>query len=659
VVDEHETALRAALSTPADSHVGFGRAGAVEVTTFPASSTATHNASDTHDTAKIAFPGSTEVKCHAPAPPVGFVETSTFPESSTATQNEGLEHEIPLMNASPSTFTEDQAPAPPVGFVDVSTSPASSPAAQNVVVGHETPKMASDPSTFEVVQADAPPVGSLLVTTSPVTSVATHRPVPGHDIPSKVAPVACTTLHVRGPLVGFLVVRTFPMSSTAAHKLIEGQETPYIGTAMSAWIHADAPAVGSTLVQNWLGVVVDVVATQNGPGAQDTAENALLPPTTVDAVHAGPPPAGSVEVRTFPPLSTATHSDTDLHDRPEIVWPSSMVAGVVHPGLAAVGLADASTEALVPEEVWSSNATHSFVEGHDTPETGLETAVDFQSVATVVVGSVVAYMSPPEPMKAAPTATQVDAEAQETPDREGPTVIVFQTASIPSAGSVDVAIRPSSVVATHSVVVGQEIPKKPIDPGSTDFMFHAAAPPVGLVDVTTLPAPSTATHKFSDGHEIACSWRRLVSTPDVTRHACEGSVEVMTSLDASIPTHRAADGHETPCANAGGEGLGSGSAGPKLHASGDGVSASAVAATRPAMPRLATTAKLTTSERLTGAHARERGSTPSGAINRTTIRLKTMKPPVLDWPANLRLARSHAGFAQPCDPTTPHRPGDA
>ena len=135
---------------------------------------------------------------------------------------------------------------------------------------------------------------------------------------------------------------------------------------------------------------MDVVATQNGPAAHETAENALLPPITVDAFHAAAPPVGSVVVSVLPPESTATHSEGELHDSPAIVWPGSIVAGAVHPGLAPVGLVDAITEALVPEEVWFSNATHSVGDGHETPWTALETAVDFQSVATVVVGSMVA-----------------------------------------------------------------------------------------------------------------------------------------------------------------------------------------------------------------------------------------------------------------------------
>jgi hypothetical protein len=170
---------------------------------------------------------------------------------------------------------------------------------------------------------------------------------------------------------------------------------------------------------------------------------------------------------------------------------------------------------------------------------------------------------------------------------------VFQTALLPSAGSVDVAINPPPLAATQSVVVGHEIAEKPGGgPPTPDLVFQAAAPPVGSVEVITSPPPSTATHNRSDGHEMPRSWYGCVSTPVVTRHAREGSVEVITSPEASIATHSAADGHETPCANAGGEGLGSGSIVPKLpHASGAGESASAAAPDDAITPTIANTVR--------------------------------------------------------------------
>jgi hypothetical protein len=173
------------------------------------------------------------------------------------------------------------------------------------------------------------------------------------------------------------------------------------------------------------------------------------------------------------------------------------------------------------------------------------------------------------------------------------------------------------LIATHSVVVGHEIPEKPVS--TPDLFFQSLVPPVGLVEVTMLPP--TATHNCSDGHEIPASCRPLVSTPVVTRHAPDGSVEVITSLEASIATQNVEDGHDTAFANGGGEGLGSGSAFPKLHASGDGVSANAGAATEADTTNLATTASASRHAPL-----RERG-------------VRVRAPPRRDWLASVTAAR--------------------
>src|SRR5205807_10346536 len=61
--------------------------GRVEVTTFPASSTAAHSLMDGHETPNSNRPVSTRAMCHARVPPAGSVEVRTFPNPSTATQN--------------------------------------------------------------------------------------------------------------------------------------------------------------------------------------------------------------------------------------------------------------------------------------------------------------------------------------------------------------------------------------------------------------------------------------------------------------------------------------------------------------------------------------------------------------------------------------------
>jgi hypothetical protein len=74
----------------------------VELTTFPARSTATHSEADGHEI-PLSAPGqgpsevqlgSTAVIVHALLPPFGSVEVTTSPRSSTATHKDWDGHEI-------------------------------------------------------------------------------------------------------------------------------------------------------------------------------------------------------------------------------------------------------------------------------------------------------------------------------------------------------------------------------------------------------------------------------------------------------------------------------------------------------------------------------------------------------------------------------------
>jgi hypothetical protein len=122
VADGHETLAKGWVSMLAVCHALAPPVGLVEVTTFPALSTATHNEVPTHETAANAFAPSTEITFHAAAPPVGFVEVITSPDQSTATQSDAVGHDIPVMwiPAFP-TRASVHAPQPPVGSVDVAT----------------------------------------------------------------------------------------------------------------------------------------------------------------------------------------------------------------------------------------------------------------------------------------------------------------------------------------------------------------------------------------------------------------------------------------------------------------------------------------------------------------------------------------------------------
>jgi hypothetical protein len=106
--------------------------GFVELTTFPALSTATHSDVEGHDT-PLSAPGhcavevqlgSTEVTVHALVSPVGSVEVSTLPAVSTATHNDCDGHETAVRSGPQTPGVEQvhvsfQALRPPVGFVEL------------------------------------------------------------------------------------------------------------------------------------------------------------------------------------------------------------------------------------------------------------------------------------------------------------------------------------------------------------------------------------------------------------------------------------------------------------------------------------------------------------------------------------------------------------
>jgi hypothetical protein len=96
-VDEHDTPLRALVSTFVVVHALAPPVGSVDVTTFPLLSTATHNAVEEHDTPVRALLPSTSVVVQAPPPPPGSVEVTTFPLLSTATHSDADGHDTPLM----------------------------------------------------------------------------------------------------------------------------------------------------------------------------------------------------------------------------------------------------------------------------------------------------------------------------------------------------------------------------------------------------------------------------------------------------------------------------------------------------------------------------------------------------------------------------------
>src|ERR1039458_177598 len=78
------------------------------------------------------------------------------------------------------------------------------------------------------------------------------------------------------------------------------------------------------------------------------------------SVHADAPPVGSVEVRTLPPLSNATHSERDGHATPSMRGAlGSATVVLIHADRPAPGFVEVNT-------VEFATATQNDGDGHDT-----------------------------------------------------------------------------------------------------------------------------------------------------------------------------------------------------------------------------------------------------------------------------------------------------
>jgi hypothetical protein len=205
------------------------------------------------------------------------------------------------------------------------------------------------------------------------------------------------------------------------------------------------------------------MAAQKRPRAHESCTVPCPDVSSPAELHEDASLAGFVAVSTLPELSAATHSVAELQASPKISFPGSIPACVVHPGPDPVG----SLEVIIDVDATANDGfsipTHNVLVGHEIAASGPATDVDFQSVATVVVGFVVAKIRPPEPVVGWPIATHIVADAHEiadSPPVRGPGFndTVLHTALAPSAGSVELSIDPSSLTATQSVVVGHEIP---------------------------------------------------------------------------------------------------------------------------------------------------------------------------------------------------------
>lgn len=121
-------------------HVGDAAVGFVVITALPASSTATHNDNEAHETPLSEFVSMFIGALHLGVGPAGLVVTTACPASSTATHNDDEAHETPVSAFVPSMFVGAlQAGCAAAGFVVITACPASSTATHNELEAHETP----------------------------------------------------------------------------------------------------------------------------------------------------------------------------------------------------------------------------------------------------------------------------------------------------------------------------------------------------------------------------------------------------------------------------------------------------------------------------------------------------------------------------------------
>jgi hypothetical protein len=200
-------------------------------------------------------------------------------------------------------------------------------------------------------------------------------------------------------------------------------------------------------------IVEPPTAMQSDIDGHEIAVSGVVPAAAVVFQAAGPP-AGLVEVRTFPASSTAAHSDADGHEMSSSVGWAPLVVTSLSIRLAVQPEGPTPGSVEVTALPAPSTATHSDADGHDTD------ASDWPG-STVAAVHVVAFRGLVEvSTRASPsTAAQNRAEGHDT--APGPPLAELSTARIVQLDGV-----------------------------------------VGWFEVRTLPAVSTATHQL-DGHTIA------------------------------------------------------------------------------------------------------------------------------------------------------------
>lgn len=210
------------------------------------------------------------------------------------------------------TFHERASAA---GRCEVRTCPALSTAAQNEIVGHDTAEMVAVWSTWLRLQLAVREPRLVEVITPPALSPATHSDFDAHETAVKLSMPPLHALsrlrcHAELPPVGcFEVIAAtsgdLAVNPSTAQNDLDAQETllsPPPGLTPTVRDVQDPPA-GFVEVKTW--PPIKSTATQNDRDGQEMPsrydlQNAAEHDSTGVALHAPAPPAGSVEVTTSP-----------------------------------------------------------------------------------------------------------------------------------------------------------------------------------------------------------------------------------------------------------------------------------------------------------------------------------------------------------------------